>query len=132
MSAATQRRYRDARVDAFRTVLVRWLAKLPADGWEGGVDELGEALWKIARGDPVPTHIPFGSGMGRVIAAEQGVHPSAGVCDRVPPHQARPHHAVHPCELSSRAEPQAPLRPRSRHDHQQKFHRGSRHQEESG
>ncbi len=72
MSAVTQRRYRDARVNAFHKVLMRWLAKLPADGWEGGVEELGEALWKIARRDPVPTHVPFGSGMGRVIAAEQG------------------------------------------------------------
>ncbi len=72
MSAVTHRRYREANVNAFRKVLVRWLAKLPADGWEGGVGELGEALWAIARRDPVPTYIPFGSGMGRVIAAEQG------------------------------------------------------------
>ena len=27
-------------------------------------------MWAIARRDPVPTHVPFGSGMGRVIAAE--------------------------------------------------------------
>lgn len=72
MSAVTHRRYREANVNAFRAVLGRWLAKLPADGWEGGVQELGEALWKLTSRDPVPTYIPFGSGMGRVIAAEQG------------------------------------------------------------
>jgi hypothetical protein len=71
MSAVTQTRYREARVNAFRKVLVRWLSKLPADGWKGGVEELGEALWAITRRDPVPTYIPFGTGLGRVIAAEQ-------------------------------------------------------------
>ncbi len=72
MSAITQRRYREANVNAFRKVLVRWLDKLPADGWEGGVEELGEALWTITRRDPSSTYIPSGTGLGRVIAAEQG------------------------------------------------------------
>lgn len=72
MSAVTRRRYREAHVNAFRKVLVRWLAKLPADGWEGGVAELGEALWAITHRDPVPTYIPSGTGLGRTIAAEQG------------------------------------------------------------
>lgn len=72
MSAVTRRRYREANVKAFRKVLVRWLAELPADGWEGGVAELGEALWTITRRDRMPTHIPIGTGLGRVIAADQG------------------------------------------------------------
>jgi hypothetical protein len=71
MSAATQARYREAHVNAFRKVLAAWLASLPADGWEGGVEELGASLWAITRGDPVPTRIPTGTGLGRVIAAEQ-------------------------------------------------------------
>jgi hypothetical protein len=72
MSAVTKARYREASVNAFRKVLVRWLDKLPADGWEGGLAKLGEALWKITCRDPSLTYIPSGTGLGRVIVAEQG------------------------------------------------------------
>jgi hypothetical protein len=34
----------EAAEERFRTLLLRWLAKLPPDGWEGTSHELGEEL----------------------------------------------------------------------------------------
>ncbi len=38
---ADRRQLADAR---FRTLLLKWLAELPADGWEGTSHQLGDAL----------------------------------------------------------------------------------------
>ncbi len=43
----------------FRTLLVKWLAKLPPDGWEGTSHELGEELDSFAERHRLVVFVPL-------------------------------------------------------------------------
>ncbi len=69
----------DSRINAvnerFRTLLKRWLAALPANGWEGTSKELGDALYAFGRQHRLYAAVGVSMGTvlerwGEVLAAE--------------------------------------------------------------
>jgi hypothetical protein len=46
----------------FRTLLLKWLAKLPPDGWKGTSHELGEELDSFAERHGLYAYVPISAG----------------------------------------------------------------------
>lgn len=45
--------------ERFRTLLLKWLASLPADGWEGTSHDLGNALYAFGERQQLSAYVPL-------------------------------------------------------------------------